>query len=129
MILRCGAACAGRSLHFLLAIFLRDNGQARGETGESVDVITVAMGENYGVYFFRRDFGNFSLDILRGVRGRLRVYDDDASRADVVSGFSARPSLGPVNVALDIRHFQRRGLLLCHGGGTEYSERNDHSRG
>ena len=98
VILRRGSARARGSLHFFLAVLLRDDRQARWESGESVDMISVAMREDDGVHGFRRDLGDFGLDFLRRIHGRFCIDHDDARIADNDSRVSAGPSLSPVDI-------------------------------
>src|ERR1700680_470301 len=50
---------AARVLHLLLAVFLSNDGQALGESGQAVDMVEIAMSEDHMRHGFRRELSDF----------------------------------------------------------------------
>ena len=66
-----GASGCDGVLLLLLVVRLRDDLEAGGECGEAVDVVAVAVGEDYGGDGLGRDLGDVGEELLRRLLWRL----------------------------------------------------------
>ena len=107
---RAPATRGQRSLLLLLVVLLRDDFNAGGERGESVDMVSVAVRENDGGDRLRRDLRDILQQFFPAGRGRLGVDDDHAFVADDDAAVSAA-ALNPVNVGLQLMGHERRGRV------------------
>src|ERR1041385_263152 len=112
MILRRRIARARGSFHFLLAVFLSNDGQACGECSESIYVIGVAMSDDYSGNRLGRKLGDFGKHLPGGIGRRFRIDHNDAILPNNNSGVAAGAALRPVNVRRDLLDGQRWRLLL-----------------
>jgi hypothetical protein len=85
-------------------------------------MVAIAMCDDCRRHGLGRDLGDFGLNVFGRIDRSLGVHHDDAVLADDDPGVSAGASLGPVNVAFDIRNLQRYWLLLSTGRSAEHAK-------